>query len=261
MALWADSHNHLHDPRLRGVRPLVPVLAESGVTRCVVNATSEADWQAVEDLAATHPDFVSPAFGIHPWHAHTATAGWTERLDAVLRRHPVASIGECGLDGWIKEPSMEVQAAVFREHLRLAARLDRPVTIHCLKAWDPLFEVFRESKPPERFLMHSFGGSLEIARRLERLGAWFSISGYFLQPKKVKSLQVFRALPKERLLLESDAPDMLPPDEAVSHPLPHGVNHPANLASIGARVAAELGMAADEFADLTHRNHARFFTR
>lgn len=259
MTGWIDAHNHLQDPRLNGAGSLVSAMRAAGVTRCVVNATREEDWSAVLRLAAEYPDFILPALGIHPWHAHTATDGWQDRLSALLEAHPSASIGECGLDKWVESPSIEIQMPVFLSQLRLARELDRPVTIHCLKAWEPLFAAFNDEAPPRRFLMHSFGGSIETARRLVPLGAFFSFSGYFLQPRKSSTLEVFRQLPQDRLLVETDAPDMLPPDEVISHPLPERQNHPANLASIASHLAAALPLPAEELSRITSDNFRRCF--
>lgn len=252
---WTDAHNHLQDPRFGDAAPLIATLRTAGVERGVVNATCENDWAAVAALARAHPDFVFPAFGIHPWQAHTAAPGWQERLAGLLETHPRASLGECGLDQWVSAPPMEIQRPVFRDQLRLARDLKRPVTIHCLKAWGPLFEVFAEAPPPPAFLMHAFNGSLETARRLIPLGAWFSFSGHFLHPRKAAVLEMFRHLPPGRLLLETDAPAMRPPDEFVTHPLPDPLNHPANLAAIGQALAATLAISPAQLAELT-RTHA-----
>jgi TatD DNase family protein len=256
---WTDSHNHLQDPRLGDPRPLIAAMKSSGVARCVVNATQEADWVLVKNLANAEPGFVLPAFGIHPWRAHTATPGWQDRLRSLLENHPQASIGECGLDTWIAEPSMVIQQPVFLDQLRLARELARPLTIHCLKAWSALFDAFSEAPPPPRFLMHSFGGSIETARRLIPLGAYFSFSGHFLHPRKSSVLEVFRQLPHDRILLETDAPDMLPPAEIITHPLPANHNHPANLPAIGHALAAALGLPAADLVALTRDNASRCF--
>jgi TatD DNase family protein len=230
----------------------------AGVTRCVVNATCEEDWPMVEKLALADPDFISPAFGIHPWKAHTAKDGWRGRLACLLEKHPHASIGECGLDQWITSPPMEIQRPVFMAQLELARLTRRPVTIHCLKAWGPLIDALAECPPP-RFLMHSFAGSIETARRLLPLGAFFSFSGHFLHPRKAAVLEVFRQLPRDRILLETDAPDMLPPDDIISHPLPGKLNHPANLPAVGRALAAALRMDEQELAELTRANAATVF--
>lgn len=252
--MWFDAHNHLHDPRLPNTPQVIAEMKQAGVTHCIVNATRPTDWHAVEALATSEPEFISPAFGVHPWQAHTAGEGWLEELEILLGKYPRASIGEIGLDHWVRHPPIEVQRPVFVAQLRLARKLDRPVTIHCLKAWGPLFEAFAEAPPPSRFLMHSFGGSIEIARRLLPLGAFFSFSGYFLQSRKAAVLDVFRQLPPDRILIETDAPDMLPPTEMITHPLAENVNHPANLPAIGHALAAALGMPPAELAELTREN-------
>jgi TatD DNase family protein len=259
MSGWTDAHNHLQDPRLGETAPVIAAMRAAGVGRCVVNATREADWADVEKLALAHTEFVSPAFGIHPWQAHTAGPCWQDRLAGLLEKHPLASLGECGLDQWVSTPAIEIQRPVFIDQLRLARELDRPVTIHCLKAWGLLLEAFAEAPPPARFLMHSFGGSIETARRLVPLGAYFSFSGYFLHERKSALVGVFRQLPPDRILLETDAPDMRPPAETITHPLPGNHNHPANLPAIGQALAAALGMSPDNLARLTRENATRCF--
>lgn len=258
MAAWFDAHNHLQDPRLGDPALVIAAMKFAGVTGCVVNATRENDWDAVAALATAHPDFVRPAFGIHPWQAHTAADGWLDRLGKWLEKYPQASVGECGLDHWIKDPALDLQRPVFAAQVQLARKLDRPLTIHCLKAWSALIDTFDVTPPPARFLMHSFGGSREIADRLVRLGAWFSFSGYFLQPRKSEVVDVFRQLPRDRILLETDAPDMLPPADLIAHPLAGNANHPANLPTIGAALAKALGVSPDELAGLTQANARRW---
>ncbi len=259
MIAWTDAHNHLQDPRLGDPAPIIASMKLAGVDRCIVNATREDDWSAVENLARAEPDFIRPAFGIHPWQAHTASPGWQTRLAALLEKHPQASLGECGIDSWVDAPSLAIQLPVFIDQLRLARQLGRPITIHSLKAWGVLFDAFAEASPPDRFVMHSYGGSIETARRLLPLGAYFSFSGHFLHPRKSAVLEVFRQLPHDRILLETDAPDMLPPPESITHPLPENHNHPANLPAIGQALAAALGMPATELADITRDNTRRCF--
>lgn len=254
-----DSHNHLH--RLPDPHGVIGRMREVGITGCVVNGTCEGDWEEVAGSAAAWPDFVRPAFGVHPWRAADAGAGWMMDLEARLDVFPrTGSVGECGLDGWVKGPSLEVQRAVFLPQIALARERELPVTVHALKAWEPLFEALKKEPPPERgFLLHSFGGSEELVKRLADLGAWFSFSGYFLQERKAKVLEAYRAVPRERLLVETDAPDMLPPEEFWVETLPEKLNHPANLVRIVEGLAEALGMEAAELERLTDGNARRFF--
>jgi TatD DNase family protein len=257
--MWFDAHNHLQDPRLIDKASLIEALQSCGVDHCVVNATCEDDWEQVEALANEHRDFILSAFGIHPWKAHTASPGWQERLKALLERYPQSSIGECGLDQWVSQPILEIQRSAFIDQVHMARELDRPLTIHCLKAWGALFDAFSEAPPPRRFLMHSFNGSIETARRLIPLGAYFSLSGYFLHERKSSIVEVFRKLPLDRILLETDAPDMLPPESIISHPLSGNHNHPANLPAIGEALAAALSIRGEALAKITSENAARCF--
>ena len=212
---------------------MIGEMQAAGITGCVVNATREADWEAVAVLAREFPGYVFPAYGIHPWHADAAAEGWEKRLRERLLSDPMSSVGEVGVDGWVDSPGMEVQLPVFIKQAELAAELGRVMTVHCLKAWEPLFAAMdRAAAWPEKFLMHSFGGSAEIVERLLKKGAWFSFSGHFLHPRKAKALEVFRKLPEERILLETDAPEMMPPEEFIGFPLGAGINHPANLRRI-----------------------------
>jgi TatD DNase family protein len=255
MSLY-DSHNHLQ--RFADPARIIAEMRDTGVAGCVVNGTGEDDWDVVAALAETFPDFVRPAFGLHPWKAHLRSNQWLGSLEGFLDRFPDASVGEIGLDGWVDSPSLEEQMPVFLRQLALARERRLPVTIHALKAWEPLFEAFKSQPPPERFLLHSFGGSAELVKRLAELGAWFSFSGYFLQPRKSKVLEAFKAVPRDRLLLETDAPDMMPPDVFVSHHADEG-NHPANLVRIAAGLAERLGMDAGALAEPTAANHQAFF--
>jgi TatD DNase family protein len=255
MAGWTDAHNHLQDPRHGGdADAIVATARAAGVSRCVVNSTREEDWDAVEEIAVRHPGFALPAFGIHPWQAHRAAAGWENRLLERLWRHPQATVGECGIDQWVSEPPAAAQMPVFLAQLRMARETRRAVTIHCLKAWGLLLDAFRAEPPPECFLMHSFGGSIETARQLIPLGAYFSFSGHFLHQRKASALEVFKQLPKDRILLETDAPDMPPPPAFLTHTLPSGHNHAANLPAIGMALAAALGMSGESLRTLTAAN-------
>lgn len=256
---WIDCHNHLQLACPGEPEPVLAAMRAVGVRRCVANATGETEWAAVAQLAAAYPEAIVPAFGIHPWHAHEAGGGWQGRLRGVLEQCPQAGVGECGLDRWVAAPGVAEQVPVFAEQLRIARDMRRTVTIHCVRAWGLLLETLAAEPPPPRLLLHSFGGSLEMAQRLLPLGAYFSISGQALHPRKAALLEVFRHLPRARILLETDAPDMLPPPACVTHPLPGNRNHPANLAAIGGALATALGMSAGEFAELTTHNARECF--
>lgn len=246
-----DAHNHLQDPRFLGRQEeLIAVMKDKGISACVVNGTSEDDWEDVARLTDRFPDFIRPAFGLHPWRVSARSEHWLDQLTHCLEQYPHSSLGECGLDRWMKSPDLEAQHQVFREQLALAQRLDRPVTIHCLKAWGPLLSELKDHASLPRFLLHSFAGSLEIARECNKLGAYFSFSGYFLHARKENVRKVFSQLPPDQILVETDAPDMSPPE--TQYPLGE-LNHPANLGMISKALAQICDLAPTQFTINTRR--------
>ena len=235
-----DAHNHLQDPRFDGIRDdVIEAMITAGITRCVVNGTSPDDWPMVARLAEQYPGLVIPSFGLHPWKP--PTDGWQEQLLGYLDTVPNACIGECGLDRWMKNHDIDLQTGVFNAQLQIAAERNLPLSIHCLKAWGHLVDILESQPLPARgFLLHSYAGSTELVPRLSKLGACFSFSGHFLHDHKQAVRETFQAIPADRLLIETDAPDMLPPEKIISHPLPGQLNHPANLSAIHHAAAAFL---------------------
>lgn len=258
-----DAHNHLQDERLDPWREKVmEKLAGSDLAEAVVNGSSEEDWQAVADLAQRYV-WVRPSFGLHPWYVKERGAAWKERLAELLLRFPNSAVGEIGLDRWIENPEIEAQVECFRAQLELAKRHDRPATVHCLRAWGLLDEELRRQALPERgFLLHSYGGSAEMIPGFVKLGAYFSLSPYFGHPRKATQLAVFKGVPLDRLLAETDAPDMWPPDELNPHPLgSEGVplNHPANIGVSYDLLAKVRGIPVAELTDQLAENFRRLF--
>ncbi len=248
-----DVHNHLQDSCFDGIRDqLVETMLSIGIEACAVNGTSEQDWPVVASLARIYPNFVIPSFGLHPWYVSQRSSKWLSSLETYLHEFPTAAIGECGLDRWMKNPDLDDQHAVFRNHLILAQQLQRPITIHCLKAWGPLLDELQSFKRPPKILLHSYGGSLEFARQLSTFDLYFSFSGYFLQPHKESVRQTFTRLPPERILVETDAPHMAPPVTPFS--LREG-NHPANLQYISQQLGELTQLPQSTFT----KNSRKFF--
>ena len=257
-----DCHLHLQDPRLAADLGEILATARSiGIGRFIVNGTGPDDWKRVAELAAGHPE-VTPSFGLHPWKVGKEPADWLEDLESRLLDHPDAGVGEIGLDRWIEGHDLDRQARVFVSQMELAVRLERPLSIHCLRAWGRLHEILSEKPPTTGFLLHSYGGPAEMVERFVELGAYFSISGYFLHPSKASKLAVFDRVPRDRILLETDAPDMTPPTAlrpylVASAPAEAGdrtPNHPANLVAIHAAVAERWEMTPGELEQLVARN-------
>lgn len=277
-----DAHNHLHDellaPHLARIVAAWPELA-GPTSHLVVNGTHPSDWSRVAALAAEH-SFVLPAYGIHPWDTGAPRPDdWLADLRARLLADPRASIGEIGLDRWIldhaapddprllgvRRASMEEQIAAFLPQLALATELDRPVTIHCLRAFDDLLPLLRTHPLPARgFLLHAYGGPATHIPELTALGAYFSFNPSFLDPRKTRLQEPFKIIPADRLLCETDAPAMLPPQAWRTHKLPPApdglpVNHPGNIEAAHTGLATLRGEDPAALTTQVAQNFTRLF--
>lgn len=246
--MWIDSHNHLHDPRLPALDAEgIADLRALGIERAVVNGTCEADWPLVSALAKKFPDFVIPCFGLHPWHIADRSPSWLEILATFLQEHPGCPVGEIGLDRWVSGHDVGAQREVLLEQAELASNLDRPITIHCLKAWEDLAGLWPElPRRPGRCLLHGFTGGSELAGVWIKNGCLLGFGGHALHPSKTAAREAFTRMAVENILIETDAPDMAAPEELRTHHLPdRKVHHPGNLRRYAEILAGWRGLTPD----------------
>lgn len=259
---YFDAHCHLQDERIVGELDDIAGLYERlGVAEVVVNGTSEEDWEAVAQLCQRHAG-LRPSFGLHPWEANDAGEDWMGKLSVLWDRFPTAGVGEIGLDRWVEGFDLEVQEPAFLWQLREAKKRGRPVSIHCLRAWGRLMELLRAEELSENgFLLHSYGGPMEMVQPFVRLGAYFSISGYFALERKEKQRRALLEIPLDRLLIETDAPDMKGPTcwSEYSFERDETLNHPANITSVYGFVSELFGVSLEALADQVEENYLRFF--
>lgn len=256
-----DAHNHLQDPRFGDDLPqVIREMQEVGIQHAIVNGTWENDWSQVLALHREHPTFLSPAFGLHPWRVKTHSAKWHHRLRELLENTPASSIGECGLDLWVEHADLAEQLQILQVHFDLSREFEKPLTLHCLKAWPQMLQALQHAKPLPPFLLHSFGGPPAMIPALVKLGAHFSLSGYFLHSRKQKALQAFALIPTDRIHVESDAPDMSPPlkFQGAYHREPY--HHPADLSACITALAAIHSISPEECAILCQQNTQRLFS-
>ncbi|HEY5621490.1 MAG TPA: TatD family hydrolase [Pontiella sp.] len=249
-----DSHNHIQDERLSpDISGVTARARAAGVIRMGVKGCCEEDWPRVIELMTAYEGIV-PSFGLHPWFIARRSSEWLRALETLLVRYPRAGVGEIGIDHAVEDRDAADQEAVFLSQLELARKMERPVSIHCRRAWGRLIELLDQfGELPRGMLIHCFGGSAEVATELVRRGAYISFSGSITRPNARKAGPAIRAVPEERLLIETDAPDILPAQAEGD------LNEPANLRWVLARAAELRGLPEAELAELTFRNAERFF--
>jgi len=148
--------------------------------------------------------------------------------------------------------------------LEIAAARGLPVTIHCLQTFGRLLKILENGpRPGSGFLLHSYGGPVELVDRFAELGGYFGFPGSALDPRRQRQKEVFRRIPIERLLVETDAPDQMPPElhrpSVLTGPSGSLLNVPANLPAIHAGLAELTGQSLESLAGQLAENFHRLF--
>ncbi len=141
--------------------------------------------------------------GIHPWYAHSED--WQSQLTAVEQvagHKNVLAIGECGLDRGISLP-LATQLAILTAQLKLAERLQKPVIIHCVRAFNELLQWKKQVKPSVPLIVHGFNNKPEIMQQLLANGFYFSLGTALFKPES-NAVKVLKIIPLSRLFLEND---------------------------------------------------------
>jgi TatD DNase family protein len=254
-----DSHCHLDAAAFDTDRGEVLERARAaGVDGLVVPAVDPAGWPGLLALAEANAG-VHAALGIHPQALAGLDPADDERhlsdLEALLSRGGAVAVGECGLDGPAASAGapLDRQLAVLRGHLSIARRLGLPVILHSLRAHEAMRETLEHDGVPAGGVLHSYSGSAEQLPPLAALGLHFSFAGPLTYESARKPLAAARAVPAERLLVETDAPDQTPRPHRGSR------NEPALLPLVVAALATATGSTAAEVAALTTANARRLF--
>ena len=259
-----DTHAHVDMPRFgdAGVQREAALRAQAAnVVAVVVPGVDPATWDGMLATAArlcAEAPLVRfhTALGIHPQVLPEIDPGTDltccDDLTTRVLAPPdgMVAIGECGLDFGpqvLAGASRARQVAVLQAHLALARRTGLPLLLHCLYAHAALLELLRATPVPPSIL-HSWSGSAELVRQFCRLGHFISFAGSITLPKARRPLESARAVPADRLLIETDSPDQTPFE------LRPRRNEPAFLPVVAAAVAAARGEDVAEVAGQTTRN-------
>lgn len=257
-----DCHCHLQDQRiLPDIENIMERAGSAGIEKLSCCGTSEANWNSVIEIAGRFPSVI-PSFGLHPWHTADRSDEWLANLEKNLLSHPKAGLGEIGLDHGLAERNDDEQEEIFIQQLMLASKLERPLSIHCRRAWGRLVPILKEHGPfPSGFVVHAYSGATEILDDLFSLGGSISFSGSITRSGNKRGHKSAAAAPLDRLLIETDAPDMMPVIRDASIPDEDSPNEPANLIYTLKSIAALKNISVEAAAETTYRNACGLFIK
>jgi TatD DNase family protein len=245
-----DTHCHLGSSRYRKDRAEVMARARAaGVHGFVEVGYDLATNDRAQALAAGETSVWATA-GLHPHEVAKAPADALERLREQARRPRVVAIGECGLDFYRNLSPPDVQREWFERQLALATELGLPLVVHSRDAMDETLDRIERVAPPRRGVMHCWSGNAAQALRAARMGMKIGFGGS-LTYGDAGVEESARRIPDDALLLETDAPYLVPEPKDTKR------NEPALMTRVRAKLAALRGTSEDAIDELTTQNAAR----
>ena len=253
-----DSHCHLDFPDLAGdVAGVIARAKEAGVGRMVTISTRMAAREVYRALAEAHPE-VFFTVGTHPHNAAAEPALPAAAIVAASDHPRCIAIGEAGLDFHYDKSPRDIQERVFRQHIEAARLSGLPLVIHARDADADMIRILREESGRGRFdaVLHCFSSGAELAAAGIELGFYVSFSGILTFKNSDEIRRIAReVVPRDRLLVETDAPYLAP--------APHRgrTNEPAFVAHTAEMLARLIGETPETTARLTTANFNRLFTK
>lgn len=254
-----DTHAHYDDVKYEEDRDAcLSSLKEAGV-QIVINAAQDMATTELGIQMAEKYSYIYCTAGIHPHEAEKACEEDYGRIAALsapqhARRNRIVAIGETGLDYYYDFSPREVQKENFARHVRMALENGLPLVVHDREAHSDTLQILeRENGFQTKVVFHCFSGSREFAELLARKGCYFSFGGAITFKNAKKFPEVLRAIPEDRIMLETDCPYMTPEPHRGTR------NTSAYLPLVASRLAEILGKSFEETAALTTANAKRFF--
>nr|WP_027697586.1 TatD family hydrolase [Vibrio litoralis] len=241
---FIDTHCHFDFPVFSDLNKELAKAQEAGVSKIVIPATQQSGWEYLQSLSEQYPSLYY-SLGLHPYFLdqhncleqnrflNQYSESSLEQLDAALIQRDLkcVAVGECGLDFMLDAPllteqNIQKQYQLFDGQLQLAIKHDLPLIIHARKSHDKILQRLRNNPPQKGGVIHAFSGSYQQALEYVKLGFYIGVGGVITYQRANKTRQAIAQLPLNRLVLETDAPDM-PVFGYQGQP-----NHPAHLLDI-----------------------------
>lgn len=256
--MYIDSHCHLDRINLEKLGTSLPELIDHARSRDVhkmLCVSIDLDQFEEMDRVTQGFDGVFLSAGVHPLHVDEQPYN-EARLRQAAARPRVVAIGETGLDYYYSRDHIDAQHESFAGHLRLAGELGLPVIVHTRDAREDTLQLIdQHGNPQTAGVLHCFTESLEMAMAALELNYMISFSGIITFKNAEALREVVKAVPLERLLIETDAPYLAPV------PYRGKQNQPAYVVEVAQCVADLKGVSKEAVAEITRENFHRLFSK
>lgn len=249
--MFIDTHCHIHDSEfyLENREESYQKSLEAGVVAMICVGTNEKSSHEAVDFAASHPGCYA-VVGVHP---HDSKDGWSE-VAAICAKKPekLVGIGEIGLDYFYTHSSKQIQQEALQAQMQLALDYSLPVSFHVRDAFEDFWPIF-DNFPSISGVLHSFTDSRQNAEKGLQRGLFIGINGISTFTKDASQQELYRDLPIDKIVLETDAPFLTPA------PFRGTMNLPAHVGRVAEFQAVQRGLPLDDVAAITTASARQVF--
>lgn len=249
-----DTHCHIgliHEDYLEQLLT-VQYAKRAGVAHIVSVCNSLTDFEVIyKNLKSARN--VYHAVGVSPTESGNLIRDWDSKIMPFLKLDRIVAVGETGLDYGKYSQYKEVQVDMFLRHLEIARKNHLPVIIHNREAGDDILDILRHNIPEEGAIFHCYSEDWEYATRAMELPVYFSFAGNITYKNVRKLTDTVKMLPQDRILIESEAPFMVPAKYTKRR------NKPEYLPETAQAVASIKGIPLEEMAEILYQNSLRAF--
>jgi len=249
-----DSHCHLdHETIFNNLDEILLRSKSVGIEKLLTICTTDKNFSNIIDLIKKDM-MIYGTYGIHPHETSNSNISSKDIIKNVRKNKKIVGVGETGLDFYYNNSDKESQISSFLEHIEASIELSVPLIIHSRNAEIETYKILSKYKNSKlKILMHCFTGSLDFAKKLLNLNAYFSASG-IITFKKSQDLQTtFKEIPIEKLLVETDSP-FLAPD-----PLRGKKNEPSFIIHTLKKLATIKNIDTENLDKITTENFNKLF--
>ena len=206
-----DSHCHLdHEPLYSNLDEVINRSKNEGLDKLLTICTSLDGYKNIIDIIEKYP-IIYGTFGIHPHQTEIHKVDKQVIINNTLLHKKIIGIGETGLDFYYNNSNKESQIKSFNNHIDAAIELNIPLIVHSRNAEAETFDILKKKYSNKlKILMHCFTGSNKFAEQLILLNSYFSASGIITFNNSVDLQNVFKKIPLDKLLIETDSPFLAP---------------------------------------------------
>ncbi len=249
-----DTHAHLDMKEFRAnLEDVLENCKNAGIEKIIIPGVTIKDMPRIIELIEKYPQLYG-GVALHPSDAKD----WDDKSYDVLKdyaQHPkILAIGETGLDYYWDKTFIDLQKHVFKEHIKLAKEINKPLIIHSREASGDILEILKETNANEiGGVMHCFSGSAEFALECIKEGFYIALGGPVTFKNAKKPKEVAQKIPIDKLLLETDSPYLAPQQFRGK------LNDPSKMVCVAEEIASLRNISIEELAEITYQNSIKLF--